>query len=47
MLKYPPNRGELASRDVVSRAECAEITEGRGIDGCVLLDFAIWAEKRS
>ena len=29
---------EKASRDVVSRAEIIEIQEGRGIDGCVLLD---------
>ena len=29
---------ELASRDVVSRAEQIEINEGRGINGCVLLD---------
>ena len=29
---------EKASRDVVSRAETIEIQEGRGVDGCVLLD---------
>jgi succinate dehydrogenase / fumarate reductase flavoprotein subunit len=29
---------ELASRDVVSRSEQTEINEGRGIDGCVMLD---------
>jgi len=29
---------EKASRDVVSRAETIEIREGRGINGCVLLD---------
>ena len=39
MFKYAPNKGELASRDVVSRAEWTEISEGRGIDGCVLLDL--------
>ncbi len=39
MFKYAPNKGELASRDVVSRAEWTEITEGRGIEGCVLLDM--------
>lgn len=39
MFKYAPNKGELASRDVVSRAEWTEILEGRGIDGCVLLDM--------
>src|SRR5262245_17478291 len=30
---------ELASRDVISRAEQTEIDEGRGIDGNVLLDL--------
>ncbi|MGZ3498033.1 MAG: FAD-dependent oxidoreductase [Vulcanimicrobiaceae bacterium] len=39
MFKYAPNKGELASRDVVSRAEWTEILEGRGVDGCVLLDI--------
>ncbi len=39
MFKYAPNKGELASRDVVSRAEWTEILEGRGIDGCVFLDL--------
>ena len=39
MFKYAPNKGELASRDVVSRAEWTEIMEGRGVDGCVLLDL--------
>jgi succinate dehydrogenase / fumarate reductase, flavoprotein subunit len=39
MFKYAPNKGELASRDVVSRAEWTEILEGRGIDGCALLDM--------
>ena len=39
MFKYAPNNGELASRDVVSRAEWTEIMEGRGIDGCVMLDL--------
>ena len=36
--KYAPNMMELASRDVVSRAEQTEINAGNGIDGCVLLD---------
>ncbi len=35
---YAPNMMELASRDVVSRAEQLEINEGRGVNGCVLLD---------
>jgi succinate dehydrogenase / fumarate reductase flavoprotein subunit len=39
MFKYAPNKGELASRDVVSRAEWTEILEGRAVDGCVLLDM--------
>ncbi len=39
MFKYAPNKGELASRDVVSRAEWTEILEGRGMDGCVNLDL--------
>jgi succinate dehydrogenase / fumarate reductase flavoprotein subunit len=39
MFKYAPNKGELASRDVVSRAEWTEILEGRGVDGCVFLDI--------
>ena len=38
MEQYAPNMMELASRDVVSRAERIEINEGRGINGCVLLD---------
>ncbi|MEC7870822.1 MAG: FAD-dependent oxidoreductase [Chloroflexota bacterium] len=39
MEKYAPDYMELASRDVVSRAEQNEINEGRGIDGNVLLDL--------
>ena len=39
MSKYAPNKLELASRDVVSRSEATEILEGRGVDGCVLLDL--------
>jgi succinate dehydrogenase / fumarate reductase flavoprotein subunit len=39
MFKYAPTKGELASRDVVSRAEWTEIVEGRGVDGCVFLDL--------
>jgi succinate dehydrogenase flavoprotein subunit len=39
MFNYAPNAGELASRDVVSRSEQTEIDEGRGVDGCVLLDL--------
>ena len=39
MLTYAPQYEELASRDVVSRAEQTEINEGRGIEGNVLLDM--------
>jgi succinate dehydrogenase / fumarate reductase flavoprotein subunit len=39
MLKYAPEYKELASRDVVSRSEQTEINEGRGVNGCVLLDM--------
>ena len=39
MARYAPNKLELASRDVVSRAEATEIMEGRGVDGCVMLDL--------
>ncbi len=39
MKRYAPNAMELASRDVVSRAEQTEINEGRDVDGCVLLDM--------
>jgi len=36
---YAPNSMELASRDVISRAEQMEIDAGRGIDGNVMLDL--------
>jgi len=36
---YAPKTMELASRDVISRAEQTEIDEGRGLDGNVLLDL--------
>ena len=38
MERYAPSMMELASRDVVSRSEATEIAEGRGMDGCVMLD---------
>jgi len=37
--RYAPKAMELASRDVISRAEQTEIDEGRGVDGDVLLDL--------
>ncbi len=45
MKTYAPNMMELASRDVVSRSEQTEINQGRGIDGCVLLDCRHLGEK--
>src|SRR5213592_1967276 len=46
LTRYAPNAMELASRDVISRAEQTEIDEGRGIDGNVLLDLRhLGAEK--
>src|SRR3954463_15607042 len=47
MEKYAPNKMELASRDVVSRAEQTEIDEGRGFpDGTVALDITVVDRKR-
>jgi succinate dehydrogenase / fumarate reductase flavoprotein subunit len=47
MEKYAPNKMELASRDVVSRAEQTEINEGRGFeDGTVALDITVVDRKR-
>jgi succinate dehydrogenase / fumarate reductase flavoprotein subunit len=46
LKSYAPNAMELASRDVISRAEQTEIDEGRGVDGNVLLDLRhLGAEK--
>ena len=40
MKRYAPDKMELASRDVVSRAEATEIMQGRGVLGdSVYLDF--------
>ncbi len=38
MQKYAPNKLELASRDVVSRAETMEIMNGNGKNGAIFLD---------
>jgi succinate dehydrogenase / fumarate reductase flavoprotein subunit len=47
MEKYAPNKMELASRDVVSRAEQTELDEGRGFpDGTVALDITVVPRKR-
>src|SRR3954451_1959960 len=50
MEKYAPNKMELASRDVVSRAEQTEINEGRGVgpDGVgIYLDVTVVPKKRT
>jgi succinate dehydrogenase / fumarate reductase flavoprotein subunit len=48
MEKYAPNKMELASRDVVSRAEQTEINEGRGFpDGTVNLDVTKVPRRRT
>ncbi|WP_372788322.1 FAD-binding protein [Paraconexibacter sp.] len=50
MEKYAPNKMELASRDVVSRAEQTEINEGRGVgpDGSgIYLDITVVPKKRT
>ena len=47
MEKYAPNKLELASRDVVSRAEQTEINEGSGFpDGTVALDITKVPRRR-
>src|SRR5829696_6890406 len=48
MERYAPNKMELASRDVVSRAEQTEINEGRGFpDGTVALDITKVPRRRT
>ena len=39
MKRYAPEQMELATRSTVSLAIGQEILEGRGVDGCVLLDL--------
>src|SRR3954454_10948473 len=47
MERYAPNKVELASRDVVSRAEQTEINDGRGFeDGTIALDITKVPRKR-
>jgi succinate dehydrogenase / fumarate reductase flavoprotein subunit len=47
MERYAPNKLELASRDVVSRAEQTEINEGRGLEnGGIALDITLVPKKR-
>jgi succinate dehydrogenase / fumarate reductase, flavoprotein subunit len=50
MEKYAPNKMELASRDVVSRAEQTEINEGRGVGpdaSGIYLDITVVPRKRT
>ena len=50
MEKYAPNKMELASRDVVSRAEQTEILEGRGVGPDkqgITLDITVVPRKRT
>jgi succinate dehydrogenase / fumarate reductase flavoprotein subunit len=50
MERYAPNKMELASRDVVSRAEQTEILEGRGVGtdgGGIYLDITKVPRKRT
>jgi succinate dehydrogenase / fumarate reductase, flavoprotein subunit len=50
MEKYAPNKMELASRDVVSRAEQTEILEGRGVGSSgegIYLDITTVPRKRT
>jgi succinate dehydrogenase / fumarate reductase flavoprotein subunit len=48
MERYAPNKLDLASRDVVSRAEQTEINEGRGFpDGTVALDITKVPRRRT
>lgn len=46
MKHYAPEMMELATRSVVSLAIGQEIAEGRGVDGCVLLDLRHLGRER-
>ena len=46
MKTYAPEQMELATRSVVSLAIGREIAEGRGVDGCVLLDLRHLGRQR-
>ncbi|HEY5594999.1 MAG TPA: FAD-binding protein [Nitrospiria bacterium] len=46
MSRYDPQRMELATRDFVSRCAQQEIEEGRGVNGCVLLDLRHLGKKK-
>src|SRR5438874_11075726 len=46
MKRYAPEQMELATRSTVSLAIDTEIAEGRGVDGCVLLDLRHLGRER-
>ncbi len=46
MTRYAPEQMELATRSTVSLAIGQEILEGRGVDGCVLLDLRHLGRER-
>jgi succinate dehydrogenase/fumarate reductase flavoprotein subunit len=46
MERYDHHKMELAKRDVICRAIQNEINEGRGVDGCVLLDLTHLGEEK-
>lgn len=46
MRRYAPEQMELATRSTVSLAIGQEIVEGRGVDGCVLLDLRHLGRER-
>ena len=46
MQRYAPEHMELATRSVVSLAIGKEILEGRGVEGCVLLDLRHLGRRR-
>jgi succinate dehydrogenase / fumarate reductase flavoprotein subunit len=46
MKRYAPEQMELATRSTVSLAIGQEILEGRGIDGCILLDLRHLGRQR-
>jgi succinate dehydrogenase / fumarate reductase flavoprotein subunit len=46
MKRYAPEQMELATRATVSLAIAREILEGRGVDGCVLLDLRHLGRQR-
>jgi succinate dehydrogenase/fumarate reductase flavoprotein subunit len=46
MSRYDPQRMELATRDFISRCAQQEVEEGRGVNGCILLDLRHLGKKK-